>query len=132
MADGFSLATWSFLVESPRELLAGLTITETIYSRLAGIPIDLIVGSVYGKYMNYLRKKFDAENVYGFLNKGRLKRTAADTVAFTTFMMPIYAAVLYFIGVDFFSGLVAVLSAIPYSIWQGGPQGIYSDFIRKK
>ena len=131
-ADTFSMISFSFIVEFPRELAVGMTLEQTLYLRLLGIPIDLVIGRPYGIYLDWMRKKLDSENVSGIFNKQRLKRTLVDTFAFSTAMAPVYAGVLYLVGVDLKTGVAAVASGALYSTVQGAPYGIYSDFIRKR
>jgi len=132
LADTFSLITWSFIVETPRELFIGMTIAQTFYSRLAGIPVDLVIGRPYGIYLDWIRGKFNAEEPRGIFTKSRLKRIFADTFALTSFMMPVYTIILhYLIGINWETTFLAVISAIPYSLWQGAPYGIYNSWIRK-
>lgn len=130
-ADTFSMITFSFIVESPRELAIGMTLEQTIYTRGLGIPIDLVIGRPYGIYLDWIRKKFGAEKVRGVFNKGRLKRTFADTLAFSTAMAPVYAGALYVAGVDFKTGIAAIASGTLYSTIQGAPYGVYNDFVRE-
>jgi hypothetical protein len=132
IADTMSMISFSFVVEAPRELLIGMSLEQTLYSRLSGIPIDLCIGRPYGIYLDWLRKKFNVEEVKGIVNKKRLKRTVVDSFAFLTFMAPIYAGMLYVIGVNENTIATAVASGAVYSTIQGAPYGIYRDFIRKK
>ncbi|MBI4116573.1 L-alanine exporter AlaE [Candidatus Pacearchaeota archaeon] len=131
VADTFSMISFSFIVEAPRELAIGMTPGQTLYTRLIGIPVDLTIGRPYGIYLDWMRKKFGSEKVSGILNKQRLKRTLVDTLAFSTAMAPIYAGALYIAGVDLKTGIAAVASGALYSTAQGAPYGIYSDFVRK-
>jgi hypothetical protein len=131
-ADTISMISFSFAVETPRELLMGMRLEQTLYSRLAGIPVDLVIGRPYGIYLDWLRKKFNSEKVEGIITKSRLKRTLVDSSAFLTFMAPIYTGILYSIGVDWQTIVPAVASAAVYSTIQGAPYGVYRDFIRKK
>jgi len=64
-ADTFSMISFSFIVEFPRELAVGMTLEQTLYLRLLGIPIDLVIGRPYGIYLDWMRKKLDSENVSG-------------------------------------------------------------------
>ena len=130
-ADTFSMITFSFLVEAPRELAIGMTPEETLYTRLLGIPIDLFIGRPYGVYLDWIRKKFDAEKVEGIFTKKRFKRTIADTFAFTTAMAPVYSCALYLSDVDLKTGAAAVVSGAAYSLFQGAPYGAYNTFVRK-
>lgn len=131
-ADTFSLISFSFMVEVPRELAIGMTPEQTLYTRFFGIPIDFVIGGPYGIYLDWMRKKFGSEDVNGILTKKRLKRTVVDTVAFSTAMAPVYAGALYAVGVDWKTIGVAVASGAVYSTVQGAPFGIYTDFVRRK
>lgn len=131
IADTTSLISFSFIVEAPREILIGMTLSQTFHSRLLGMPVDLLIGRPYGVYLDYVRKLAGVSEVKGILNLRRLKRILADTFAFTTVMAPVYALVLLIVGVNFKTGIIAVASAAVYSLFQGAPYGIYSDFIRK-
>ena len=131
IADSFAMITWSIAVEAPRELLL-MSVGQTFWSRLAGIPIDLVIGRPYGIYNTWIRKKFNSEEVEGLFTKSRLKRTLADTFAFTTAMAPVYTASLhYIVHADLKTTVAAVTSGALYSLWQGAPYGVYNGIIRK-
>lgn len=131
LSDSLSMITFSVIVEAPRELAIGMTLEQTINSRLCGIPLDLVIGPIYGKYLDKARDYFNVQKVDGWLNLKRAKRIGVDALAFTSFMAPLYAGILYALDVEPENILAACGSAAAMSTLTGGPYGIYQDFIRK-
>ncbi|MEK6827510.1 MAG: L-alanine exporter AlaE [Nanoarchaeota archaeon] len=125
--DTFAMVSFSFVVEGTRELIVGMSPEQTLYSRLAGVPIDLVIGRPYGKYLDYLQSKFKITEKSPFI-----KKTAVDIGAFVSAMMPIYAGILYSIGVDKETIAVSCASAALLQTAYGRPYGLYVDFLRKK
>ncbi len=61
-ADTFSMISFSFIVEAQRELMMGMTLEQTLYSRLLGVPIDFFIGGPYGIYANFIRKRMEVKS----------------------------------------------------------------------
>jgi len=126
-ADTLAMVSFSFIVEGTRELIVGMTPEQTLYSRLAGIPIDLVIGRPYGKYLDWLRAKFKVDKKSSFITKA-----AVDIGAFVSAMMPIYIGVLYLLGVEPETIAASCTSAALLQSIYGRPYGVYVDFLRKK
>lgn len=126
-ADTFAMVSFSFAVEGARELIIGMTPEQTLYSRLTGIPIDLVIGRPYGKYLDWLRAKFKVNEKSSFI-----KKAAVDIGAFVSTMMPIYIGVLALLRVKPETIAASCISAALFQSLYGRPYGVYVDFLRNK
>jgi len=127
LADTLAMVSWSFVVEGSRELLIGMTPEQTLYSRLSGIPIDIFLGGPYGKFLDFVRSKFKVNEKSSFI-----KKAAVDIGALVTTMTPIYAGILYVIGVDPKTIAVSCASGLVLQTLYGRPYGMYVDFLRNR
>jgi len=127
LADTCAMVSWSFVVEGARELAIGMTPEQTLYSRLSGIPIDVFLGGPYGKFLDWVRKKFNVTKESSFI-----KKAAVDIGALVTTMTPIYAGILYAIGVDPKTIAVSCASGLALQTLYGRPYGMYVDFLRNR
>ncbi|MCG6893697.1 MAG: L-alanine exporter AlaE [Desulfobacteraceae bacterium] len=118
VADTFSLVTFAFAVGMAIEvLLSGLTISQSMHSRLMAIPLNAVVARPYGVYRDWLFSRCS--------DRGRALRVLLDVFAFTTFMMPQYALVLWWVGAEGAQILSACLSVLLLSLVIGRPYGLY-------
>lgn len=125
-ADTFALVTFAFAVGMFVEvILSGLTLQQSLQSRLCAIPLNVIAARPYGLYRDWL---FDAA---GTEYRGRLARILADILAFSTFMLPQYAAVLWWVGAGLSQILIACGTVAAISIAIGRPYGLYMVFCRR-
>jgi len=126
IADTFALVTFAFIVGMFVEVvLSGLTFQQSFQSRLFAIPLNSIVARPYGRYRDWMFAVTKAER------KGRTVRIAADIAAFSTFMIPQYAAVLVWVGAAPSQIFVACATVVVLSLAVGRPFGLYLVFCRK-
>jgi hypothetical protein len=118
VADTFSLVTFAFAVGMAVEVLVSdLTVAQSMHSRLLAIPLNAVVARPYGVYRDWLFARGGG--------RGRALRILLDIFAFTTFMMPQYALVLWWVGAAGAQILSACLSVLLLSIVIGRPYGLY-------
>jgi len=72
-----------------------MSLHESVLSRGASLPVNLATGGIYGEYNDWLRRQFNVTDESHWFKKG-----AVDTLAFTTFQVPLYSLVLGFSGAD--------------------------------
>ncbi len=126
LADTFALVSFAFIVGMFVEvILSGLTFEQSIQSRLWAIPLNVIGARPYGIYRDRLLVMINAGK------KGKFIRFLIDIVAFITFMVPQYIAVLYWIGANPQQIIVACVSVTTMSLVIGRPYGLYMDSCRK-
>jgi hypothetical protein len=126
LADTFALVSFAFIVGMFVEvILSGLTFEQSIQSRLWAIPLNAIIARPYGIYRDRLLVMINAGK------KGKFIRFLIDIVAFITFMVPQYIAVLYWIGANPQQIIVACVTVTTMSLVIGRPYGLYMDSCRK-
>ncbi|MFP4310179.1 MAG: L-alanine exporter AlaE, partial [Desulfococcaceae bacterium] len=64
-------------------------------------------------------------------HRGRPVRILADIVAFSTFMLPQYAGVLWWVGAELPQILTACGTVVAMSLAVGRPYGLYMGFCRR-
>ncbi len=125
IADTFALVTFAFVVGMFVEIaLSGLTLEQSLQSRLFAIPLNVIAARPYGLYRDWLLLVTRAEN------KGRLILIVIDILAFLSFMVPQYAVVLWWVGAEPMQILTACISVVVMSVVVGRPYGLYMVFCR--
>lgn len=126
LADTIALVTFAFVTGMAVEIgLSGLTLEQSLHSRLLAIPLNALIARPYGLYRDYLFRRTAADH------KARYVRMLVDITAFLTFMMPQYAAVLWWVGADIFQILIACFTVLVLSMVVGRPYGLYMVFCRK-
>ena len=125
-ADTLALVTFAFAVGMFAEVVvSGLSVAQSLQSRLMAIPLNAAVARLYGMYRDWLFTKTGARK------GGRLKRFFVDVVALWSFMMPQYAAVLFFVGAEPAQILSACLTISAVMTVIGRPYGIYLELWRR-
>jgi hypothetical protein len=126
LADTFAMVMFSTIVGALVEVvIAGLTLEQSARIRLAAIPVMLFTGRPYGIYRNWLFRLF------GNKNASRLKATVIDTVANTTFQVPLYCCLLALNGASIGQMVTAVGSITIIAILSGRPYGVFLVWCRK-
>lgn len=125
-ADTFALITFGLVVGMSVELfIAGLTIEQSLHSRLLSIPVNMIIARPYGIYRDWLM-------VLRFPGSGSLiGQTLMDIVAFLTFQMPVYAFLVGTSGASFDAVITACMGQLGAMMIMGRPYGIWLQLCRK-
>lgn len=125
-ADTLSLVTFAFAVGMFAEVaVSGLSVFQSLQSRLIAIPLNAAVARPYGIYRDWLFAGTRARQ------KGRWVRTVVDIFALWTFMMPQYAAVLLLVGAAPGQILTACLTISIVMTMIGRPYGLYLELWRR-
>ena len=125
-ADTFALITFSLVVGMSVELfIAGLTIEQSLHSRLLSIPVNMVIARPYGIYRDWLMAlRFAGSN--GFIGN-----TLMDVFAFLTFQMPVYAFLVGTSGAGFDAVVTACMGQLGAMLVMGRPYGIWLQLCRK-
>ena len=123
IADTFALITFGLVVGMTVELfVAGLTIEQSLHSRLWSIPSNMLIARPYGIYRDW---------IMGFGGKGGPIRYAIqDIVAFLSFQMPVYALLVSTSGASLEQVITACLGQLGALILMARPYGIYMQLCR--
>lgn len=126
IADTFALVTFALVVGMFVEVvLSGLSLGQSLQSRLFAIPLNVIVARPYGLYRDWLFIISNAEK------KGEIVKLLIDIISFLSFMIPQYVAVLWWVGAKADQILIACTSVVIMSVVVGRPYGLYMVFCRK-
>lgn len=126
VADTLSLVTFAFAVGMFAEVVvSGLSVFQSLQSRLIAIPLNTAVARPFGIYRDWLFSRARARQ------RGKLARIAVDIFALWSFMMPQYAAVLFFVGAAPGQILTACLTISVVMTMIGRPYGLYLELWRR-
>lgn len=126
IADTVAMIAFSLIVGFFVEIvISGMTLAQSLQSRLTSIPANLITARPYGIYRDWVLKQFRASKEYP------IRTFVGDTIAFLTFQIPLYAVILLISGASpgqivTACGTVVVISAI-----SGRPYGYFLDLVRR-
>jgi len=107
-------------------LIADMDLEQSLKSRAISLIPNILFGGIYGKYRDWMLKKFKTSEESHWL-----KKSTADIIAFTSFQGPLYAGILTFAGADSKQIATAVASFVVISPFLGRPYGLYLDWLRK-
>jgi hypothetical protein len=123
-SDTLALLVFSTLGAGFVELvLVGLTLEQTLLTRAMAVPVIIGTGWPYGLYRDGLMHLVKART--------RTARLITDTLAFLTFQMPVYAAILAWNGASAAQIVMAVGAAVVVVTLSGGPYGLFLDSVRR-
>lgn len=124
-ADIFALITFGLVVGMSVELfVAGLSIEQSLYSRLLSIPSNLLIARPYGMYRDWVM-------VIGGSAKGSpIRHAILDIFAFLSFQMPVYALLVGTSGASMEQVIAACVGQLGALVLMARPYGIYMQFCR--
>ncbi len=120
LADIFALISFGLVVGMAVEILvAGLSVDQSIQSRLLSIPVNMLIARPYGIFRDWLMA------LGGASKGGFIRTTLLDITAFIGFQIPVYALLVASTGASMEQVAAAcagqigalVLMARPYGIW---------------
>ena len=120
IADIFALISFGLVVGMSVEILvAGLSLDQSMQSRLLSIPVNMLIARPYGMFRDWLMVVGGAEK------GGFIRATLLDIAAFISFQIPVYALLVASTGASVDQVMAAcmgqigalVLMARPYGIW---------------
>ncbi len=113
LADIFALITFGLVVGMAVELLiAGLSVEQSIQSRLMSIPMNMLIARPYGIYRDWIMGLGNAVN-------SKLGEFVMDILAFLSFQMPVYLILLATTG----ASLETTHCCLCWSNWCTGVDG---------
>ena len=125
LADTFALITFGLVMGGSIELLiAGLTFDQMVQSRLVSIPINSLIARPYGIYRDW---------VMGWNVRGKKSASWAallDVVAYLSFQIPVYAALLATTGAGVEQVLAACIGQMGVMVVMGRPFGLWMQVCR--
>ncbi|OED42918.1 hypothetical protein ACH42_11350 [Endozoicomonas sp. (ex Bugula neritina AB1)] len=125
IADTFALITFGLVVGMFVELfVAGLTLEQSIQSRLMSIPVNLLIARPYGIYRDWVIDW----NVPG--KKNFLGSTLLDIIAFISFQIPVYAVLVGTTGAGIDQVMTACIGQIGAMVVMGRPFGLWMQMCR--
>ena len=126
VADTLALVTFAFAVGMFAEVVvSGLSLYQSLQSRLMAIPLNTAVARPYGMYRDWLFSRTRGRQ------RGKLLQMAVDIFAMWTFMMPQYAAVLFFVGAAPGQIFTACVTISVLMLLIGRPYGLYLELWRR-
>ncbi len=124
LADTVAMVLFSFGTGMVIEILiAGMTVAQSLTSRVVAIPMNLITARPYGLYRDAIMKAVKTENT--------VLKVGIDVLIFTSFQIPVYIFVLLLSGANFEQILKACSSVIVFFVVLGRPYGLFLDFCRR-
>ncbi|UYM17010.1 L-alanine exporter AlaE [Endozoicomonas euniceicola] len=125
IADTFALISFGLVVGMSVELfVAGLSIEQSLHSRLLSIPVNLLIARPYGIYRDWviaLGRK---------VTNNSLMDSVMDILAFLTSQLPLYAMMVGTSGASLDQVATACMGQVGALILMGRPYGIYMQMCR--
>ena len=127
LADTVALISFTVVTGMFIEMaIVGMTLRQSLISRLMCQPINISLGRAYGLYRDYIIHRFNP------CGNSRLKEVAGDIVAYLTFQLPPYILILMIVGMDWSSIATASVSQTIALVILGGPYGQWLSLVRRK
>jgi len=120
LADTLALMSFTIVTGMFIEIaLVGMTVQQSIQSRLLCQPINILTGRLYGVYRDKVIVLTQRHIT------GKRASVVGDIFAYMTFQLPLYIAILWVIGVEFDNIMKATLTqscallvlGVPYGYW---------------
>lgn len=128
VVDTFSAVTFYTPICMVDEILfAGMSLKQSLKIRAMGAVTSSLFGGPYGKFRDYVFRKAKITDSSSFLRKAFV-----DTAAAITFWMPVYVGQMCLAGASRKSIIIASAIALPFSLVEGRPFGMYMDWMRKR
>lgn len=117
----FSLALGLFV----EVVVSGLTLVQSLQSRAASIPINLLTGRPYGWFRDrlFVSLKLNRTSVIG--------GAVGDTLAFILFQIPLYFVVLSLAGATLVQMITAATTFSLFIAGSGRIYGLFLDYCRR-
>ena len=125
LADIFALITFGLVVGMFVEVfIAGLTLDQSVQSRLMSIPVNLLIARPYGIYRDWIMNW----NIPG--RQGFVGSTFLDILAYISFQIPVYAVLVFVTGAGIEQVITACVGQIGAMVVMGRPFGLWMQVCR--
>ena len=127
LADTIALISFTVITGMFIEIaIVGMTLRQSVISRLLCQPLNLTLGRIYGMYRDFIISKVCGGR------KTRLKETIGDIFSYLTFQLPPYIGILLIVGMDLDAIITAAISQTIALVILGAPYGQWLGFVRKR
>ena len=127
LADTLALMSFTIVTGMFIEVvIVGMTLQQSILSRMMSQPINILTGRIYGMYRDSIISRFCKTK------SNYLRESAGDITAYLTFQLPLYILILVAVGLDQSAILTASLSQVVALLILGAPYGQWLKLVRKK
>ncbi|MEM8662598.1 MAG: L-alanine exporter AlaE [Pseudomonadota bacterium] len=126
LVDTFAGIVFFTVVPGLLELwIVGLSPSQVFWARLTAVPVLLLTGRPYGLWRDFVMVRS------GALRHGQVARFLADTAAFVSFQLPIYAGILLMVGASRADIVTGVATAFVAMLAVSRVYGLYLDLVRR-
>jgi len=126
LADTLALMSFTIITGMFVEVaIVGMTIQQSLLSRLLCQPINIVTGRMYGIYRDKIIKKISSNKPH------KRSEVLGDITAYITFQLPLYILILFIIGMDVQSITKAAMSQTLALLVLGAPYGYWLTVVRK-
>lgn len=120
-----SVGFFSLMGTLTEVFVAGMSADQVIVSRLSALPVMIFSGRPYGLWRDAIVRRLAP------VDAGALRTGVADTVAFCSFQLPIYLAILWFAGASASQAALAAGSALAVLLVTARPYGVLLELVRR-
>ncbi len=125
LVDTLATVTFFTIVAAATEFfVAGLSAQQVLVSRVTTIPVLFATGRAYGLWRDGLVARLDARR------RGAVAMLGTDTLAFLSFQVPVYAAILVLAGATGAQMTRALVAATLAMLLLSRPFGMFLDWLR--
>lgn len=124
LADTFALITFSLVAGMVIEIwIAGLSLEQSLVSRLLSIPVNLLIARPYGLYRDWVMSRAPFAG-------GPLGNTVLDIIAYVSFQLPVYALLVASAGASAEQLILACAMQVGGFVFLARPYGLYLQLCR--
>ncbi|MBL4645821.1 MAG: L-alanine exporter AlaE [Hyphomicrobiales bacterium] len=126
LIDSFAALSFFTVFATLSELLvAGMDWHQVFLARLMAIPAMLLTSRPYGLWRDWIFARCNADQ------RSILARIFIDMIAFMSFQIPVYVAILVFAGANLDQIFAAASSAVAFMLILSRPFGLYLEACRR-
>ncbi|PKH07478.1 L-alanine exporter AlaE [Moritella sp. Urea-trap-13] len=125
LADTLALMSFTIITGMFIEIaIVGMTVQQSIQSRILCQPINILTGRMYGIYRDNIIVQTDKKI------PGKGAKIIGDILAYITFQLPLYIGILWVIGMDISSIVKAAFTQTAALLVLGAPYGYWLTKVR--
>ena len=127
LADTLALISFTVVTGMFIEMaIVGMTLKQSLFSRLLCQPINITLGRVYGIYRDWVMRRICINE------ESTPRKIAGDITAYLTFQLPPYIGILVFVGMNREGIFMAAISQTVALVLLGAPYGQWLSLVRNK